>query len=101
MSQVVAFPKVQTQSREVNQLQNNAIAAVQQVSSSIKKVSIIGEIKYSTLSLTQFQQQVGSDWVACNGASCVGSDYNILTGLLAVPNIAAVDGVNAFIRTNG
>jgi hypothetical protein len=100
MVSLITIPKVQTQDRNTNQLQNNANTAVGQLSSQINQINIIGEIKLSTLTLDQFQRQGGPGWVFCNGANCVGSTYNKITGNLVVPTIADLDGAHYFVRIN-
>lgn len=75
---------------------NNKIFSLQQ---SNDQLQILGEVKFSALTLSQFQDEAGSTWIAANGQSCVGTDYSILSGNKIVPNVS-VAGVNAFIKVN-
>jgi hypothetical protein len=100
VSTTVAVPRMQTQNREVNQLQTNIINALQPVGNMINQVTIIGEVKLAILTLTQLQQQAGTGWVACDGTNIVGSAYNKLTGMLATPVIAPLGELNFFMRIN-
>jgi hypothetical protein len=56
----------------INYIQDGALA------------SPIGTVKYSLLTLVQFQAIVGSGWVLCDGSSCNPSDYHTLTGITTV-----------------
>ena len=96
----VSFSKVQTPDRTINQLQNNILTTFNQVGNDVNTLVLIGEIKYSPLTLAQVQQQLGASWVACNGATAVGSTYQQLTGALTVPNLTPVSGISAYIRIN-
>lgn len=91
--QTVTVPKVQTQDRTVNQLQTNISTAMQTLGNSVNQVTIIGEIKQATISESQFQQQAGIGWIACDGRSIVGSALSKLTGQLKAPTTA-----NSFLR---
>ncbi len=94
----ISFSKVQTPDRTINQLQNNVLSTLNQIGNDVNTLLLIGEVKYSTLSLSQVQQQLGDSWVACNGASAVGSTYQQITGFKTVPTIATVSGLAAYIR---
>lgn len=96
----VTTQTVQTTDRNVNQLQHNINASLTSLGNEINKVTIIGEMKLAPLTLAQFQQQAGPGWVLCNGASCVGTQYNKNTNALTVPNQAALGTANYFIRVN-
>jgi len=96
----VALPIVQTTDRNVNQLQTNINQAIQQVANAVYLVTIIGEIKLSPLTLAQFQEQSGPQWVLCNGQTCTGSTYSSLTNNQKVPNISDLNGSHYYIRIN-
>jgi ABC-type long-subunit fatty acid transport system fused permease/ATPase subunit len=74
----------------------NQILSLQE---NISEISIIGEIKFANVSITQFQMVAGTEWILANGQSCVGTDYANLTKNNNVPNIS-VTGTTAFIRVN-
>lgn len=46
----------------------------------------VGTIMNSMLTLAQFQGQMGTTWVLCDGANVSGSLYHTVTGLTNVPN---------------
>jgi len=96
----ISLAKVQTADRTMNQLQDNIGNTLTQVGSSVNQLTIIGEIKSAALTLSQFQQQSGKNWVACDGSSALGTQYNKITNALTVPNIASVGSQNYFIRVN-
>jgi len=50
-------------------------------------VHVLGEIKQSMLTVAQFQAEIGTTWVLCNGQSATGSDYEALTGNSVVPDM--------------
>jgi hypothetical protein len=91
--QTVNLPKVQTQDRNMNQLQNNTSIALQTIGNLVNQVTIIGEIKQATINLDQLQRQAGPGWVPCDGKSIVGSTLNKLSGQLTAPTIA-----NSYVR---
>jgi hypothetical protein len=93
--QTVNLPKVQTQDRNMNQLQNNTSTALQTVGNLINQVTIIGMIIQATINLDQLQRQAGPGWVPCDGKSIVGSALNKLSGQLTAPTIA-----NSYVRIN-
>ena len=47
----------------------------------------VGDIVTSMLTEAQFQSQRTAAWVLMDGASCVGSDYETLTGNATVPDM--------------
>lgn len=93
--QTVTVTKVQTQDRTTNQLQDNISKALQQVGNQLNQLTVIGEVKEATLTETQFQQQAGKGWIACDGRSIVGSQLNKITGQLTAPT-----ETNKFVRIN-
>ncbi len=88
----VAIPKVQTQDRNVNQLQQNIIDAFNKLqqrfsgSGTSDAGTVIGESKSAYLTEAQFQSQSGTNWVLQDGRSCIGTAYETLTGNKNVPN---------------
>ncbi len=93
--QTISLPKVQTQDRTMNQLQDNVSTALQTLGNLVNQVTVIGEVKLATISLDQFQRQAGSGWVPCDGRSIVGSSLNKISGQLTAPTIAS-----SFVRIN-
>lgn len=98
------IPVIQTQDGHVTQLQQNANKVLRNLSNNIVELqtdinqfTIIGEVKIASLSVEQFQSIAGSNWLLCNGQSCVDSDYSRLTGNNVVPTIS-LGGLNNFIR---
>ncbi len=55
----------------------------------------LGTIVTSMLTLAQFQSELNSTWVLCDGASVVGSDYETLTSNSNVPDLVTN---NRFLR---
>lgn len=100
MSTPVTLPKVQTQDRNINQLQNNVTNSLQSIGNKLNKVTIIGEIKLSPLTASQFQAQAGKGWITCDGSSIVGSELNQITGALVAPTIADLGSSHYYIRIN-
>ena len=105
MSNQVQIPLVQTQDNNLNQIQQNVNKVLRNIYNQLTDVQImtmqmeiVGEIKYANLTLDQFQDAAGSDWVLCDGGSCIGTSYALLTGNNTVPNIAGPP--NAFIKVN-
>jgi hypothetical protein len=47
----------------------------------------IGEIKYSMLTLAQFQAEYDTTWVLANGANVAGSNYATVTGNTNIPDL--------------
>jgi len=100
------IPVIQHPDSTVVQLQQNTNKVFRNVSNqvteaqtSINEMTIIGEIKLASLTLSQFQSVAGTNWIAANGQSSVGSKYASLTGNNTVPTIS-VSGANAYIRVN-
>ena len=102
----VQIPSVTTQNDALNQVQQNINKVLRNINNQIVSVqsfvnenTIIGEVKIANLSVTQFQAITGSNWVLCNGQSCIGSSYAQMTGQNTVPTIS-VGSLNNFIRIN-
>ena len=67
-------------------------STMQKIGSSINwvnqnSVHVLGEIKQSMLTVAQFQAEIGTTWVLCDGQSSVGSDYEAVTGKSTVPDL--------------
>ena len=83
----VSIPKVQTQDRNINQLQQNIIDAFNRLQvQSFNAGTAVGESKAAYLTESQFQAQAGTNWVLQDGRSCVGSTYESITGNKNVPD---------------
>jgi len=110
MAGAVQIPVIQTGDKNIVQLQQNTNKVFSSLSSDISnlqdsmlKETIVGEIKLAALTVTEFQSVAGSNWLLCNGQSCVNTSYSGLTGQNTVPTIVAPFGVayvNAFIRVS-
>lgn len=106
MSNQVQIPAVQTPNDSLNQVQQNINKVLRNLSgqistltSSVDEMEIIGEIKFASITLAQFQAQAGTGWIAANGQSAVGTQYAVLFKTNNVPNIS-LTGANAFIKVN-
>lgn len=106
MSNQTQIPVIQTTDGNLTQLQQNTNKVLRNIynqivsaNAAIYSTIIIGEIKFSPLTLAQFQSTAGDTWIVANGQSCVGSIYSSLYGVNTVPNIS-VTGTNAFIKVN-
>jgi len=55
----------------------------------------LGTVVTSMLTLAQYQSELNSTWVLCDGASCVGSDYETLSSNSTVPDLVTS---NRFLR---
>lgn len=100
------IPVIQTDNGSVTQLQQNSNKVLRNLSNnidslqtSINEMTIIGEIKIANLSVSQFQDIAGTNWILTNGQSCVDTEYARLTGNKVVPT-TSLTGINAFIRVN-
>lgn len=60
----------------------------------------IGGILRASLSLAQFQNQMGTNWIQANGQSTSGTAYETLTGNAVAPNITDPDGLLVMIRVD-
>lgn len=49
----------------------------------------VGAVKWAMLDETQFQAQMGTGWILCDGRSVAGSDYETITGNSTVPDARA------------
>lgn len=106
MSNQVQVPVIQTSDSNITQLQQNSNKVFRNLNNqisentdAINQMTIIGEIKFANITLTQFQTIAGTNWILANGQSSVGTLYAQLTGNKTVPNIT-VTGTTAFIKVN-
>lgn len=100
------IPVIQTPDANQTQVQQNANKVLRNLNNQIislntlvNQMEIIGEIKFSPLTLSQFQAVAGVDWIEANGQSSVGTKYASLYGFKTVPTIS-VTGTNAYIKVN-
>ncbi len=106
MANQTQIPSVKTADDSVNQIQqninkvlrnsDNKITALQQA---VTQMTILGEIKFSPLTLIQFQDQAGTNWVLADGSSSIGTKYALVYGINTLPTVT-VSGTNAFIKVN-
>lgn len=101
-----AVPVSQTQDKELVQVQQNINKVLRnlnnqivQLQTNVNQLMILGEIKFSNLTLGEFQHLAGDDWIQANGQSAVGTLYSSTYGFNVVPNISLA-GTNAFIKVN-
>lgn len=106
MANQVQIPVIQNAADSLTQIQQNANKVLRNiynqvvdVQNSVRKLAIIGEIKFASLTLGQFQATAGNDWILANGQSSVGTAYEALTMNKTVPNIT-LTGATAFIKVN-
>lgn len=102
----VQVPVIQNIDSSTTQIQQNANKVLRNLNNQINtlqtqvsQMEILGEVKLANLTLAQFQNIAGKDWVLADGSSCVDTDYSRLTGNNTVPNIS-VTGTTAFIKVN-
>jgi len=100
------LPVIQTSDSSLTQVQQNANKVLRNLNNqittlttSLDQLEVIGEVKLSSLTLTQFQAATSTSWIEANGQSSVGTAYAQLTGNNTVPNVS-VSGVNAYIKVN-
>ncbi|SRR6266403_2023100 len=105
-SNQVQIPAIQTSNDALNQVQQNINKVLRNLNGQIQtltldmdNLTIIGEVKFASLTLPQFQSQAGNNWILANGQSSVGTQYAILFKTNVVPNVS-VSGITAFIRVN-
>ena len=99
-------PVIQTADNNITQVQQNSNKVLRNLSNqvdglttAVDQMEIIGEIKLASLTLAQFQNIAGTNWISANGQGCIGTQYSNLTKNNTVPNIS-VTGTNAFIKVN-
>ncbi len=100
------IPVIQTPDNSVTQIQQNSNKVLRNLSNqvddlnnSVNQTKIIGEVKFASLTLEQFQEIAGTNWILANGQSSVGTKYALLTGNNTVPTVT-VTGTTTFIRVN-
>jgi hypothetical protein len=102
MPSPVTVPKVQTQNKDVNQLQNNIINALQslgqQLNTNTESITNLSntvntgyfpDVKMGFGTEAQFQSVYGMDWVLCDGRYVGGSTYANFTGSNFIPDMRA------------
>lgn len=106
MSNQTQIPTIKTSDDAVNQIQQNINKVCRNLNSQItesqnkiSEMTIIGEVKFASLSLTQFQMIAGTNWILANGQSAVGTAYARISGNNNVPTVTLA-GTAAFIRVN-
>lgn len=106
MANQVQVPVIQTPDSNITQLQQNSNKVLRNLNnqinvlqSEVDQTEIVGEIKFASLTLAQFQLIAGTNWILSNGQSAVGTKYALLTGNKTVPTIT-ITGATAFIRVN-
>lgn len=106
MANQTQIPVIQTPDANQTQLQQNTNKVLRNLNNQIVDIqtfvnqnNIIGEIKLSHVSLSDWQAVAGTDWIAANGQSCVGTKYASQYGFNTVPNIS-ITGTNAYIKVN-
>lgn len=100
------IPVIQTPDGNITQLQQNSNKVLRNLSNqvdslqtSINQMTIIGEVKFASLTLAQFQSVAGTNWILANGQSSIGTSYALLTGNNTVPTVT-LTGTTTFIRVN-
>lgn len=106
MANQTQIPVIQSMEQTITQLQQNANKVlrnlnnqIEDLQNSLSEEMVIGEIKIANLTEVQFQATTGTNWLLCNGQSCVNTSYSSQTGNNIVPNFT-VSGINTFIRVN-
>lgn len=102
----VQIPVIQIQDASLTQVQQNVNKVLRNINNQVvmqqsllDQTNIVGEIKIANLTLAEFQSVASADWVLCDGASCVGTKYSLLTGNNVVPTLS-LGSVNNFIKVN-
>lgn len=94
-----AVPSLTQVQQNINKVLNNFDNKVTSLQSTVSQIQGIGDIILSPLTLSQFQNIHGSDWIIANGQSSVSTGYETLTGNKTVPTVT-VSGTTAFIKVN-
>lgn len=82
-------------------LVSGTFAAIDQISAtSLAGIHPIGGTLRASLTVGQFQSQMGTNWIAANGQSSVGTMYETITGNTVVPTIVDADGLTVMIRVD-
>lgn len=100
------IPIIQTTTPGITQIQQNSNKVLRNLSNQIDSIqtdinqmTILGEVKIASLTLSQFQAIAGTNWILANGQSSVGTNYETLTGNKTVPTVTLA-GVTSFIKVN-
>ena len=99
MANQTEIPVIQHPDKTVVQLQQNTNKVFRNLNNQVTSLNILGEVKFSAITLSQWQQVAGNEWIIANGQGCDGTKYAAAFGLNTVPNVS-VSGVNAFIKVN-
>lgn len=96
MGNQTQIPVIQMDEKNTVQIQQNVNKVLRYlqlqitgVTEMLNAMTIIGEIKISSLTEEQFQEIAGDNWQECDGGSCVGSKYSLLTGNNVLPTITS------------
>lgn len=102
-----AIPIIQVSEKDLVQIQQNINKVLRNLNNQIvdlqtqvSQLGVLGEIRFSALTLAQWQAETSTDWILANGQSSVGTIYANRYSLNTVPNIS-VSGTNAYIKVNG
>lgn len=102
----VQVPVIQTDTKDLVQVQQNTNKVLRNINNqlvlvqtSLIQLGVLGEIRLSPLTLAQFQELAGTNWIEANGQSSVGTEYASTYGINTVPNIS-ITGATAYIRVN-
>lgn len=106
MANQVNIPVIQTQGSDLTQVQqninkvlNNIYGQLVTLAGNVSLIQSVGDVLFSPLGLSQFQDSHGEDWVVANGQSSVGTTYQSITGNNVVPTIT-LSGATAYIKVN-
>ncbi len=102
----VQIPVIQTTDASLTQTQQHANKVLRNIynqltalQNTVTDIQGIGDVIFSPLTLTQFQQIHSTDWIIANGQSSVNTAYFSLTNNKTVPTIT-LSGATAFIKVN-
>lgn len=106
MANQTQIPVIQTSDATITQLQQNANKVLRNIYNQLEALEIlvdqntrIGDVQLSGLILSDFQSLAGDNWVEANGQSCVGTEYEFISGDSVVPTVS-ISGVTAYIKVN-
>lgn len=85
--------------QNTNKVLRNLSLKIDDLQFSVNQMTIVGELKVANLTVTQFKQVAGDNWLLCNGQSCVGTFYARLTANNVVPT-TSIGGFNTYIRVD-
>ena len=98
MSDQVQIAIFKSDNNDINQIQQNVNKVLRNLSQRIE-TDKLGDVRFSTLNLSQFLAAHGQGWIAANGQNCQDTAYGALFVQKTVPNIV-VAGTNAYIKVN-